>query len=92
MLDSLNESLPDLFRVIDLTGVFLNGIIGGRLARQKGFDAVGFAVLALMSAMGGGILRDVMLQAGPPLCLNRPLLPDNRTIRCFNRLPVEIRL
>lgn len=72
MLDALNESLPDLFRVIDLTGVFLNGIIGGRLARQKGFDAVGFAVLALMSAMGGGIVRDVMLQAGPPFALTDP--------------------
>lgn len=71
-LDSLNESLPDLFRVIDLTGVFLNGIIGGRIARQKRFDIVGFAVLAMMSAMGGGIVRDVMLQAGPPFALTDP--------------------
>lgn len=72
MLDALNESLPDLFRVIDLTGVFLNGIIGGRLARQKHFDAVGFAVLAIMSALGGGIVRDLMLQAGPPVALTDP--------------------
>ncbi len=72
MLDSLNESLPDLFRVIDLTGVFLNGIIGGRLARQKRFDAVGFAVLAIMSALGGGIVRDLMLQAGPPVAITDP--------------------
>lgn len=72
MLDSLNHSLPDLFRFIDLTGVFLNGIIGGRLARSKGFDAVGFAVLAIMSALGGGMVRDTLLQAGPPVALTDP--------------------
>lgn len=72
MLDTLNHSLPDLFRFIDLTGVFLNGIIGGRLARQKGFDAVGFAVLAIMSALGGGMVRDTLLQAGPPVALTDP--------------------
>lgn len=72
MLDALNQSLPDLFRFIDLTGVFLNGIIGGRLARQKRFDAVGFAVLAIMSALGGGMVRDTLLQAGPPVALTDP--------------------
>ncbi len=61
-----------VFRVVDLTGVLLNGIIGGKLARQKHFDAVGFMILAVMSAMGGGIVRDVMLQAGPPIALTDP--------------------
>jgi uncharacterized membrane protein YeiH len=72
VLDTLNVALPDLFRIIDLTGVFLNGIIGGRLARQKRFDAVGFAVLAIMSALGGGMVRDTLLQAGPPVALTDP--------------------
>lgn len=61
-----------VFRVIDLTGVLLNGILGGKLAREKRFDAVGFMILAIMSAMGGGIVRDVMLQAGPPVALTDP--------------------
>lgn len=63
----------DIFRVIDLTGVLLNGILGGKLARTKHFDAVGFVILAIMSAMGGGIVRDVMLQHGPPVALTDPL-------------------
>ncbi|AOZ73340.1 hypothetical protein BK816_08700 [Boudabousia tangfeifanii] len=67
--DNINITLESMFRYIDLTGVFLNGIIGGRLARQKRFDAVGFLVLAILSGMGGGIIRDVMLQAGPPFAL-----------------------
>ena len=63
----------DIFRFIDLTGVLLNGILGGKLARTKHFDAVGFVILAIMSAMGGGIVRDVMLQHGPPVALTDPL-------------------
>ncbi|RRD52937.1 trimeric intracellular cation channel family protein [Buchananella hordeovulneris] len=72
MLDSLNASLPDLFRFIDLTGVLLNGTLGGKLARQKGFDAVGFAILAIMTSMAGGMVRDTLLQAGPPFALTDP--------------------
>lgn len=66
-------AFDDVFRVIDLTGVLLNGILGGKLARSKHFDAVGFVVLAVMSAMAGGIIRDVMLQAGPPVAITDPL-------------------
>lgn len=83
MLDSLNHSLPDLFRFIDLTGVFLNGIIGGRLARSKGFDAVGFAVLAIMSALGGGMVRDTLLQAGPPVALTDPYYLGTALVGAF---------
>ena len=72
MLDNFNSILPDLFRVIDLIGVFVNGIIGGQLARRRNFDAVGFFVLAVMSGLGGGIVRDIMLPAGPPVALTDP--------------------
>lgn len=65
----LKNGFPEVFRFLDLTGVFLNGILGGRLARQKGFDPVGFAVLAIMSALGGGIIRDLMLNNAPPVAL-----------------------
>lgn len=72
LLAQLNDSLPDLFRGIDLVGVLLNGVLGGRLARTKHFDAVGFAVLAVMSALGGGMVRDTLLQQGPPAALTDP--------------------
>lgn len=71
-MSSLNDVMPDLFRGIDLLGVLLNGILGGRLAREKGFDAVGFAVLAIMSALAGGMVRDTLLQNGPPVALTDP--------------------
>lgn len=72
MIDVSGDAVDTVFRVIDLTGVGLNGILGGKLARQKRFDAVGFIVLAIMSAMGGGIVRDVMLQAGAPVAITDP--------------------
>ena len=66
------DTFDIVFRAIDLTGVGLNGILGGKLAREKRFDAVGFVVLAIMSAMGGGIIRDLMLMNGPPIALTDP--------------------
>lgn len=65
-------ALSQTFRVLDLSGVFLNGILGGLIARRKNFDLVGFFVLAILTATGGGILRDVMIQAGPPFALTDP--------------------
>lgn len=73
MEDFSSVALNDVFRVIDLTGVLLNGILGGKLARSRHFDAVGFVVLAIMSAMGGGIIRDLMIAQGPPVALTDPL-------------------
>lgn len=61
-----------MFRVVDLSGVLLNAILGGMVARERRFDIVGFVLLAIVSALGGGLLRDVLLQAGRPLALTDP--------------------
>lgn len=58
--------------VVDLLGVVANGILGGTLARSLRFDPVGFVALAMASALGGGMLRDLLLQAGPPVALTNP--------------------
>lgn len=64
--------LTDIYRLTDVAGVLCNGILGGRLARTRGFDFVGFAILAIMSGMGGGIVRDVMLNL-VPVAMTDPL-------------------
>jgi len=69
-LSSLDPST--VFRLVDLLGVLINGILGGQLARHKHFDAVGFAVLAVLSGLGGGMVRDVLLQSGQPIALTDP--------------------
>ena len=62
-------SVPDLLRTLDLTGVFANALLGGAVARHHGFDPVGFAALAIVSGLGGGLIRDTLLQHGTPVAL-----------------------
>lgn len=54
---------------IDLLAVFIAGLSGSLIATRNKFDPGGVAVIALVSAMGGGIIRDVLIGAGPPAAL-----------------------
>lgn len=65
----MSGSLPELLRWLDLAGVFANAVLGGALARRFHFDPIGFAVLATASGLGGGMIRDVLLQRGTPIAL-----------------------
>lgn len=62
-------SLGELSRVLDVLGVFSNAILGGVVARGQRFDAVGFGVLAIASGVGGGMIRDALLQQGTAAAL-----------------------
>jgi uncharacterized membrane protein YeiH len=63
------DSVNELLRWLDLTGVLANAVLGGVIARSARLDPVGFATLAIMSGLGGGMIRDVLLQHGPPVAL-----------------------
>lgn len=64
---------PDTaIRIIDVAGVVANGLLGGAAARERGYDVIGFLVLAIASALGGGIMRDLMLNQGFPVALTDP--------------------
>jgi uncharacterized membrane protein YeiH len=62
-------ALNELFRGVDLTGVFANALLGGVIARAERLDPVGFATLAILSGLGGGLIRDTLLQHGTPIAL-----------------------
>lgn len=55
-----------LENVFNLIGIFVFAISGALLAVRKNYDIVGMAVLAEITATGGGILRDLVLGAVPP--------------------------
>lgn len=60
------------FDLVDLFGVFVGGVTGALVARRFSYDITGIWALALVSGLGGGMIRDVLLQAGPPLALVEP--------------------
>ena len=71
------EAITEGFRFIDLLGVLANAVLGGVMARSERLDPVGFGVLAILSGLGGGLIRDTLLQKGTPIALTgyitRPL-------------------
>ncbi|MFF2524786.1 trimeric intracellular cation channel family protein [Streptomyces liangshanensis] len=57
---------PSVQHALDLAGIFVFAISGALLAVRKNFDVFGMAVLAEVTALGGGLLRDVVIGAVPP--------------------------
>jgi uncharacterized membrane protein YeiH len=52
---------------LDLVGVFVFALSGGLIAVKKRFDLFGVLVLAGAAALGGGIVRDLLIGAVPPV-------------------------
>lgn len=59
--------------VLDLTGIFVFAVSGALVGVHKRFDLVGLVVLAAVTALGGGVLRDVLLGDTPPLAVRDAL-------------------
>ena len=58
---------PPLLFVLDLTGTFAFGLNGALTAvRATNLDVVGVVTLGMMTALGGGVIRDVLIGAIPP--------------------------
>ncbi|MEU4348578.1 trimeric intracellular cation channel family protein [Streptomyces sp. NPDC023838] len=57
---------PSVQHALDLVGIFVFAISGALLAVRKNFDVFGIAVLAEVTALGGGLFRDLIIGAVPP--------------------------
>ena len=56
---------------IDVSATFLYAVTGALLAIRRHYDWVGLFVLALVSGVGGGLIRDgIFIQSGPPLSMS----------------------
>lgn len=72
MID-VSQTLSRGFLFLDLAGVFTGAVAGALVARRKpDYDVVGVGALALASGLGGGLLRDTLLQRGTPVALTHP--------------------
>jgi uncharacterized membrane protein YeiH len=57
----MSLSLPPLLVLFDLAAVAVFAITGALVAARKGMDPFGFGLLATATGIGGGTLRDVLL-------------------------------
>jgi uncharacterized membrane protein YeiH len=57
--------------LMELVGVFVGALSGGLAAVRKGFDIFGILVLAWAAGLGGGIVRDVLIGAIPPVGISQ---------------------
>jgi uncharacterized membrane protein YeiH len=55
-----------VLRTLDLLGIAVFAVSGGLLAVRRELDIVGVVVLAMATALGGGLIRDVLIGDVPP--------------------------
>ncbi len=58
---------PPLEEALNFIGTFVFAVSGALLAVRKNYDIVGMAVLAEITAIGGGVIRDLVIGAVPPV-------------------------
>ena len=62
-----------LIVALDLLGVAVFAVTGALVASRKQMDIVGFALLATVTGIGGGTLRDLVLGAQPVFWVQQPV-------------------
>lgn len=71
-MDRSNHLPTQLLYVLDLIGVAVFAISGALAAGRKALDLLGVLVLALATSVGGGTIRDVLLDRHPLFWLADP--------------------
>ncbi|RSN02562.1 hypothetical protein DMB42_36320 [Nonomuraea sp. WAC 01424] len=71
--------------ILDLVGIFVFALTGALMGVRKRLDVVGMGVLAEMTALGGGIVRDLILNVRPAAfqSLGYVLVPVAATVIVF---------
>ena len=64
--------MDQLILILELVGTLAFAASGAMTALKKGMDLFGVCILGLTTAVGGGVIRDVILGATPPRCCSGP--------------------
>lgn len=59
--------------ILEMIGTIAFAVSGAMTGIRKHLDLFGVAILGVVTAVGGGILRDVMIGATPPGCFRDPV-------------------
>lgn len=67
------EYVDGLLVLLDLLGVFFFAVSGSLLAARRQFDLVGSLFLAFLAGLGGGVVRDLIINERVPHAFSNPL-------------------
>ena len=73
--------MPTFVQILDFIGTFAFAISGIRLASAKRFDWFGAYVVGFVTAIGGGTIRDLLLDVSHLLDLHRTGLVVGHPLR-----------
>lgn len=65
--------MEELLVFLELLGTAAFAVSGAMTALRKSLDPLGVVVLGLITAVGGGVLRDLLLGITPPKIFDDPL-------------------
>ena len=57
---------------LDTTAIIVGALTGAMHATRKGLDVLGVLMIAFATGVGGGLVRDLLLQNGEPALLLHP--------------------
>lgn len=66
--------------IIELVGIVAFAISGAMVAIEKKLDIFGVIVLGITTALGGGVIRDLLLGRVPPMMFQKPIYAILATI------------
>jgi uncharacterized membrane protein YeiH len=69
------SSAATVYQTLNLIAITCAALAGSIAARRRGLDAVGVLSCAFITGLGGGLLRDVLLQDGVPTSIADPWNP-----------------
>ena len=80
----------NLITLIESMGITAFAVTGAVVAIKKGFDIFGIIVLGVITAVGGGAVRDIILGIEPPFMFQNPIYVVIAFITsCFSILAVR---
>ncbi len=65
----MTDSASQLFAALDLAGTFVFAVAGGFRGTRHSLDLLGVLVLAVVTGVGGGLIRDMLIGATPAASL-----------------------
>ena len=60
--------------IVEMAAAAAGAVSGALHAQRRGFDVVGVMIIGVVTGLGGGVIRDLLLAQGPVLVLQKPAL------------------